>query len=51
VEEPQMFNQILDDFLHQVNQGKWSARDSRGKPDSIWDPGGNRDLAPDVRTK
>lgn len=40
VEEPQMFNQILDDFLHQVDQGKWGARDPRAKPDSIWGPGG-----------
>jgi pimeloyl-ACP methyl ester carboxylesterase len=40
VEEPQMFNQILNDFLHQVDQGKWGARDARAKPDSIWGPGG-----------
>lgn len=40
VEAPQMFNQILDDFLQQVGQGKWGAREPRAKPDSIWGPGG-----------
>ena len=40
LEEPQVFNQILDDFLHQVNQGKWGPRDPRAALDSIWGPGG-----------
>ena len=40
LEEPQVFNQLLDDFLHQVGQGKWGMRDPRAKPDSIWGPGG-----------
>jgi pimeloyl-ACP methyl ester carboxylesterase len=40
LEEPQIFNYILDDFLHQVDQGRWGARDPRAKPDSIWGPSG-----------
>ena len=40
LEEPLRFNRMLEDFLHQVSQGKWLARDSRTKPDSIWGPAG-----------
>ena len=40
LEEPLIFNQLLDDFLHQVAQGKWGARDARAALDSIWGPGG-----------
>ena len=29
-----------DEFLHQVGQGKWGARDPRARPESIWGPGG-----------
>jgi hypothetical protein len=40
LEEPVIFNQLLDEFLHQVGQGRWGARDSRAAPESIWGPGG-----------
>ncbi len=40
LEEPLLFNQLLDDFLHQVAQGKWGPRDPRATLDSIWGPGG-----------
>jgi pimeloyl-ACP methyl ester carboxylesterase len=40
LEEPVLFNQLLDDFLHQVAQGKWGPRDPRATLDSIWGPGG-----------
>ena len=40
LEEPLLFNRLLDDFLHQVSQGKWLARDPRTKPESIWGPAG-----------
>ncbi len=40
LEEPQAFNQLLDDFLHQVAQGHWGARDARAMPESSWGPGG-----------
>ena len=40
LEEPQMFNRVLDDFLHQVEQKRWGPRDPRAAPDSIWGPAG-----------
>jgi pimeloyl-ACP methyl ester carboxylesterase len=40
LEEPLQFNRLLDDFLYQVSQGKWLARDLRTRPDSIWGPAG-----------
>jgi pimeloyl-ACP methyl ester carboxylesterase len=40
LEEPLLFNRLLQDFLHQVSQGQWPARDPRTKPDSIWGPQG-----------
>lgn len=40
LEEPLRFNQLLDDFLYQVAQGTWRARDARAQPDSIWGPAG-----------
>jgi len=40
LEEPLVFNRILDDFLQQVVLGKWGVRDPRARPDSIWGPGG-----------
>jgi pimeloyl-ACP methyl ester carboxylesterase len=45
LEEPLLFNRLLEDFLHQVSQGKWPARDARTKPDSIWGPGGRPAMA------
>jgi pimeloyl-ACP methyl ester carboxylesterase len=40
VEEPALFNQLLEDFLHQVEAGRWGARDPRAAPASIWGPAG-----------
>ncbi len=40
LEEPLAFNQLLDDFLHQVGQGRWPLRDARAVVASIWGPGG-----------
>jgi len=39
LEEPALFNQLLQDFLHQVEAGRWKARDPASRP-SIWGPGG-----------
>jgi len=43
LEEPLLFNQVLDEFLHQVAQDKWGARDPRARPESVWGPGGKPD--------
>jgi len=40
LEEPALFNQLLGDFLHQVDAGRWQARDPRAAPPSIWGPNG-----------
>jgi pimeloyl-ACP methyl ester carboxylesterase len=40
LEEPALFNLLLEDFLHQVEAGRWTARDPRAAPPSIWGPGG-----------
>jgi pimeloyl-ACP methyl ester carboxylesterase len=40
LEEPALFNSLLEDFLHQVEAGRWPARDPRAAPPSIWGPGG-----------
>jgi pimeloyl-ACP methyl ester carboxylesterase len=40
LEEPALFNSLLQDFLHQVEAGRWTARDPRAAPPSIWGPGG-----------
>ena len=40
LEEPARFNSLLEDFLHQVEAGRWTARDPRAAPPSIWGPGG-----------
>lgn len=40
LEEPALFNQLVADFFHQVEAGRWGARDSRAAPPSIWGPGG-----------
>ncbi|MBI1942902.1 MAG: alpha/beta fold hydrolase, partial [Betaproteobacteria bacterium] len=36
LEEPALFNRLLEDFLHQVEAGRWGARDARAAPPSIW---------------
>lgn len=40
LEEPALFNSLLENFLHQVEAGRWTARDPRAAPPSIWGPGG-----------
>ena len=40
LEEPVVFNQLLDNFLHQVGEGRWGPRDPCAAPDSVWGPGG-----------
>ncbi|HMA09849.1 MAG TPA: alpha/beta hydrolase, partial [Ramlibacter sp.] len=40
LEEPMLFNQLLDDFFHQVEAGRWLARDGAAACPSIWGPGG-----------
>ena len=40
LEEPALFNSLLENFLHQVETGRWPARDPRAAPPSIWGPGG-----------
>jgi pimeloyl-ACP methyl ester carboxylesterase len=39
LEEPALFNRLLEDFLHQVEAGRWPERDPASRP-SIWGPGG-----------
>jgi hypothetical protein len=36
LEEPALFNDLLDDFLHQVAANRWRPRDPRAGPASIW---------------
>jgi pimeloyl-ACP methyl ester carboxylesterase len=40
LEEPALFNRLLEDFFHQVEAGRWSARDKRAAVSSIYGPGG-----------
>jgi len=40
LEEPELFNRLLGDFLHQVATGGWRPRDARAAPGSIWGPNG-----------
>ena len=40
LEEPALFNRLLEDFFHQVEAGRWSARDQRAAVASIYGPGG-----------
>ncbi len=40
LEEPALFNQFVDDFFHQVEAGRWGARDKRSVVPSIYGPGG-----------
>jgi pimeloyl-ACP methyl ester carboxylesterase len=40
LEEPALFNQLLGDFLHQVESGRWQARDAAAACPSVWGPGG-----------
>jgi pimeloyl-ACP methyl ester carboxylesterase len=40
LEEPALFNQLVESFFHQVEAGRWSARDKRSAVASIYGPGG-----------
>jgi pimeloyl-ACP methyl ester carboxylesterase len=40
LEEPLLFNQLLGDFLHQVDAGRWSARDPAAACPTVFGPGG-----------
>ena len=39
LEEPALFNQLLEDFFRQVETGRWSQRDKRSTVPSIYGPG------------
>ena len=40
LEEPGLFNGLLENFFHQVERGRWTARDPRSVVASIYGPGG-----------
>jgi pimeloyl-ACP methyl ester carboxylesterase len=40
LEEPALFNSLLESFLHQVELGRWTRRDPRAPVASIYGPGG-----------
>jgi pimeloyl-ACP methyl ester carboxylesterase len=40
LEEPALFNQLLEDFFHQVESGRWGRRDPRSTVPSIYGPSG-----------
>jgi len=40
IEEPALFNRLLEDFLHRVEAGRWGARDPRSPVASIYGPAG-----------
>jgi pimeloyl-ACP methyl ester carboxylesterase len=40
LEEPALFNRLLEDFFHQVEAGGWRARDARSTIPSIYGPSG-----------
>lgn len=40
LEEPALFNQLVDDFFRRAETDTWGARDPRTAPPSIWGPGG-----------
>src|SRR3954464_13265596 len=40
LEEPALFNQLLESFLHQVETGRWGSRDPRAAVQSIYGPTG-----------
>jgi len=40
LEEPALFNQTLEEFLHQVESGRWAPRDPGSPVASVYGPGG-----------
>ena len=45
LEEPARFNQLLEDFFHQVERGRWQPRDPVAACPSIYGPGGKPQAA------
>jgi pimeloyl-ACP methyl ester carboxylesterase len=45
LEEPELFNRLLEDFLHCAEAGRWPSRDKRASVPSIYGPGGKPGLA------
>jgi hypothetical protein len=45
LEEPELFNRLLEEFFHKVEAGRWPARDSRSTVASIYGPGGKPEPA------
>jgi pimeloyl-ACP methyl ester carboxylesterase len=46
LEEPALFNRLLDDFFHQVERGRWLARDPMAICPSIYGPAGKPQALP-----
>jgi hypothetical protein len=40
LEEPALFNRLLEDFFHQVEAGRWARRDARSVVPSLYGPSG-----------
>ena len=40
LEEPELFNRLLEDFFHQVEAGRWGARDARSTIPSVYGASG-----------
>jgi pimeloyl-ACP methyl ester carboxylesterase len=40
LEEPELFNSLLENFFHEVERGRWTARDPRSAVPSLYGPGG-----------
>jgi pimeloyl-ACP methyl ester carboxylesterase len=45
LEEPALFNRLMGDFLHQVESGRWGARDPRAALQSVFGPEGKPKMA------
>jgi hypothetical protein len=45
LEEPGLFDRLLEEFFHQVESGRWAPRDPRSLVASIYGPGGKPEFA------
>jgi len=45
LEEAELFNRLLEDFLHRAETGRWPVRDKRASVPSIYGPGGKPELS------
>jgi pimeloyl-ACP methyl ester carboxylesterase len=45
LEEPALFNRLLEDFLRRAETGRWPSRDKRSTLASIYGPGGKPELS------